>query len=301
MATARFLAKADGVLSGIEVAKKVFQAVDKSIKYTFTMKDGDEVKSGTYFGTATGPASSLLVAERTALNLMQRMSGIATLTRKYVKAIEATGNTHTKILDTRKTAPGMRMIDKKAVRDGGALNHRTGLYDMVMIKDNHITAAGGVAAAISAVEKYFVTHLFNTGSNDNNDSSGDAKYDHTNRPKVEVETRTLDEVKEAVKAIGFVDRIMLDNMVKITRDPTTGHVLKVDTSMLEAALKIIKDSGRKVETEASGNVTLETVGEIGKTGVDYISSGQLTHSVTALDISLKIALDDNTINNNNNQ
>lgn len=260
---ARFLAKTDGVLSGLKVAEMVFARVNPDIKVTWTQSEGDFVTTGTYFGDAYGPARSLLAAERLVLNLMQRMSGIATLTHQFVQRINAVSS-KTRILDTRKTAPGLRIVDKLAVLQGGGVNHRIGLYDMIMIKDNHIAAAGGITKAVQNALQYLST-------------SG-------NKVKVEVETSTLDEVKEAL-TVGGVDRIMLDNMVKVTRQQ--GQVVSVDTSMVSAALELIKGA---CEVEVSGNVMLDTVGEIAKTNVDYISSGALTHTVTAMDISMKIKL-----------
>lgn len=257
--SARFLAKADGVLAGLKVATMVFNTVDPQMTLEWSMKDGDAVKKGTYFGTVKGRARSVLVAERIALNLMQRMSGIATATNRMVQACEGT---RTRILDTRKTVPGLRILDKMAHVAGGGTAHRSGLHDMVMIKDNHITAAGGITKAVTLTKDYLAKK--NLG-----------------HIKIEVETRTFDEVREAIGLGDKVDRIMLDNMVTVTDD-------KIDTSMLEKALTIIK--GHKVETEASGNVTLQTVGTIAKTGVEFISTGAVTHSVMALDISLKISL-----------
>lgn len=254
--TARFLAKASGTLSGIRVADLVFVMVDPAIKTKWTKKDGDTVTQGEYFGDVEGPARSLLVGERIALNLMQRMSGIATATAAMVVKCKGT---KTRILDTRKTAPGLRALDKLAVLQGGGTNHRFGLHDMAMIKDNHVTAAGGIVEAVTQVKQYL-----------------QAKGVY-GKVKIELETRTLEEVELACTLDG-VDRIMLDNMVKVQDG-------KVDTSMLQKALKII--NGR-VQTEASGNVTMQTVAEIAKTNVDFISSGALTHSVIALDISMKI-------------
>jgi nicotinate-nucleotide pyrophosphorylase (carboxylating) len=259
ISTARFLAKATGVLAGLKVADMVFYTVDPSITVKWSKKDGDAVTKGTYFGDVTGPARSLLVAERIALNLMQRMSGIATATNRMVQQCHGCP---AKILDTRKTVPGLRVLDKMAHVLGGGTAHRSGLHDMVMIKDNHITASGGITKAVSQTVKYL-------------------KQQNKEHIKIEVETRTFDEVKEAVALAGQIDRIMLDNMVK----GETGG--RVDTSMLEQALKII---GGRVDTEASGNVTLDTVGAIAKTGVTYISTGAITHSVIALDISLKISM-----------
>lgn len=255
-ARARFLAKAPGILAGLAVAERVFAAVDPTVRVSWAAADGDAVAPGAVFGEVAGPARSLLVAERLALNLMQRMSGIATATRRMVEAARPA-----RILDTRKTAPGLRLLDKWAVRLGGGENHRLGLYDRILIKDNHIAAAGGIGPAIAAAHAY----RRRTGRTD---------------LEIEVEARTLDEVR-AVLAADPVDYILLDNMVRVEADGT------VDTAMLRAAVALI--DGR-LRTEASGNVTLATVPAIAATGVDFISSGALTHSVTALDLSLKIGL-----------
>lgn len=256
---ARFLAKQDGVLSGLEVASWVFEEVDSSVLVEWQAKDGDVVSKGDVFGHASGPARSLLIGERLALNLLQRMGGIASATKAMV---DATGESNSKILDTRKTVPGLRTLDKYAVVCGGGLNHRIGLYDMILIKDNHISARGGISPALDA-----------------------AQATHRSGIKLEIETRTLEEVQEVLSfeesRPGSVDRILLDNMVTVKDG-------KIDTSMLEEALKIIDG---KVDTEASGNVNLATVPAIAMTGVDYISSGALTHSVMAMDISMKIELE----------
>lgn len=256
-AEARFLAKENGVLAGIYVAERVLKQVDGTLEVAWTYGDGDAVSAGTIFGTVRGRARSILAAERLALNLLQRMSGIASLTRRMVEAA-APHRAH--ILDTRKTAPGLRPLDKWAVRLGGGENHRIGLYDMILIKDNHIAAAGGVAAAIQAAK----AHLMETGT----------------PLLIEVEARTLKEVEEVLATSG-ADFILLDNMVRISAAGA------VDASMLQEAVSLV--DGR-IRTEASGNVTLETVPAIAATGVDYISCGALTHSVRAMDISLKITV-----------
>ena len=255
-AAATFLAKEDGILAGLAVAERVFAMLDADLRVQWDAADGDAVTTGTKFGTVDGAARSILVGERLALNLMQRMSGIATATRRMVDAA-AGGAT---ILDTRKTAPGLRVFDKWAVRLGGGTNHRTGLHDMFLVKDNHIAAAGGIRAAIEAARRY--------------------RDEHAPDLAIEIETRTLDEVDEVLD-VGGVDRVLLDNMVEVGDD---GYV---DTTMLAEAVGHI---GGAFETEASGNVTLATVPAIAATGVDFISSGALTHSVRALDISLKIDL-----------
>ena len=256
-AEAAFLAKADGVLAGLAVAERVFAAVDDRLRVHWHRHDGDAVTAGTVVGRVQGPARGLLTGERLALNLMQRMSGIATATHHLVQA--AGGRAH--ILDTRKTAPGLRLLDKWAVRLGGGDNHRIGLFDLILIKDNHIAAAGGVREAIQAAQRYRTTQ---------------------NRAdlRIEVEARTLDEVRAVCAAAG-VDFILLDNMVRTDADGT------VDAGLLAEAVALV--DGR-IKTEASGNVTLHTVPAIAATGVDYISCGALTHSVLALDLSLKIDL-----------
>jgi len=242
------VAKATGVIAGSEVAYEVFRRVDPSLEVTVHAADGTIVWAGD--GTAVmevaGSARSILTAERTALNFLQRLSGIATLTRRYVDAVARTG---ARVIDTRKTTPGMRLLEKRAVLAGGGANHRVGLFDMVMIKDNHIAAAGGITAAVEAVR---------------------ARNDRGLR--VEVETTTLDEVREALAA--GVDRIMFDNM-----DPDT----------MRQAVALVAAAGEpRPETEASGGITLETIRAFAETGVDFISVGALTHSAPALDLSLKL-------------
>jgi nicotinate-nucleotide pyrophosphorylase (carboxylating) len=253
----------------------VFRRVDPAVQVTWLVDDSSTVKPGQILATATGSARSILIAERVALNFMQRMSGVATMTAAMVKAVRCTKTT---ILDTRKTVPGLRLLDKWAVSIGGGANHRIGLYDMVMIKDNHIAAAGGIKAAVDGA----VTFMKSKG---------------IQRP-MEVETRTLDELKEVlaildaanvsstgstnVSSTNGITRIMLDNMTKKDSAAPRG----IDVSILHEAMALIGD--RNIETEASGNVTLATVEEIAKTGVQFISCGALTHSVTALDISLNI-------------
>lgn len=239
---AQAIAKDDFVVAGLDIFAETFKSLDKSLTVKKWTRDGCRVKKGAVIAEVKGSLANILKAERVALNLLQRMCGIATLSAKYVEAVQGT---KTKILDTRKTVPGLRILDKMAVRIGGASNHRIGLYDGVLIKDNHIEAAGGIAAAVAALRK------------------------HMRRPmKIEVETKNMREVKEAV-ACG-VDVIMLDNM--------TNRVMK----------KAVEYIAGRTLTEASGNVNLRRVAGIAATGVDYISVGELTHSVRAADISLKI-------------
>jgi nicotinate-nucleotide pyrophosphorylase (carboxylating) len=240
--TGRFIAKAAGVIAGLEVARLAFTLIDERVQVAFSLHDGDRVTPGQVFGTVCGPTRALLTGERTALNFLQRMSGIATLTDQFVKAVKPH---KVVILDTRKTAPGLRLLDKWAVKLGGGQNHRSGLFDMVLIKNNHITAVGSITAAINRVRE----------------------CDDHHRP-IEVEVRTLAELQEALAL--QPDRILLDNM------------------SLDQMREAVQIAAGRVPLEASGNVTLETVNAIAATGVDFISSGALTHSVKALDISLTL-------------
>lgn len=255
---AHFLAKEDGIIAGIVLAEMIFHEVDCSLKVEWCQKDGDHVHKGQRLGKVYGRAHSIIVAERVVLNFMQRMSGIATLTKAMADAARPAV-----ILETRKTAPGLRLVDKWAVLIGGGKNHRLGLFDMVLIKDNHISIAGSITKALKSTDHYLLHNDLHM--------------------EVEVETRTLEEVKEVLEYASqnktSLTRIMLDNMVIPQPDGD------VDVSMLKEAVRMIDD---RFETEASGNVTLDTVHQIGQTGVTFISSGALTHSVRALDISLKI-------------
>ena len=257
VADARLVVKEDGIVAGLRLVERVFHTADPALSVTWTCADGEWLFSGTVIGHVVGSAHAILGAERTALNFLQRMSGIATATRRMVRAA---GDCGTHILDTRKTAPGLRITDKWAVRLGGGRNHRFGLHTMILIKDNHIAVAGGVGAAIRAALVY-------------RDREGLAV-------SIEVETRTMDEVNEALAAGGF-DCILLDNMVNVGTDG------EVDTSMLREALSLIDG---QYPAEVSGNVTLKTIGAIAATGVDYVSCGALTHSVRALDISMDVVL-----------
>ena len=237
--------KEDGVLAGVEMARRVFKAFDPELKMTVFIEDGAEVKKGDIAFVVEGKVQSLLQTERLMLNIMQRMSGIATTTRKYVKQLEGT-KTH--VLDTRKTTPGMRMIEKEAVRIGGGMNHRIGLFDMILLKDNHVDFAGGISKAINRAHEY----LKEKGKN----------------LKIEIEVRNFDELEEALQT-GGVDRIMLDNF---TPENTREAVRRV--------------AGR-VELESSGGITFDTLRDYAECGVDYISVGALTHSVKSLDMSFK--------------
>jgi nicotinate-nucleotide pyrophosphorylase (carboxylating) len=242
-----FLAREAGIVAGIEVARRVFAAADHTITSDWNVADGGHVRADERLGTVSGGARGILAGERVALNFLQRMSGIASTTRRFVDAVEGF---HVTILDTRKTAPGLRLLDKWAVLLGGGGNHRTGLFDMILIKENHIRVAGGVSAALASAR--------------------------TDDDFVEIEARTLEEVREILR-IGTADRVLLDNMVHRSAAGA------VDTSMLRRAVELV---GGRLETEASGNVTLDTVREVAATGVNFISCGALTHSVKALDLSL---------------
>jgi len=242
---ARLLIKEDGVLAGVSIAQKVFSQVDDRIEMQQLLADGAKVKKGEVAFLVKGPSISLLTAERTALNFMQRMSGIATQTRMMVDAI---GDLPTKVLDTRKTTPLLREIEKMAVKIGGGYNHRFGLFDMILIKDNHVDFAGGIAQAINACHEYMRhkgLHL-----------------------KIEIETRNINEVQQ-VLACGNVNRIMLDNF---------------SYNLLREAVQLIDG---KYETEASGGITLDTIRSYAECGVDFISVGSLTHHINSLDMSLK--------------
>lgn len=237
--------KQDGVLAGMEIAEKVFRQVDPKIKMFPLLTDGTRIKSGDIAFRVEGPSISILTAERTVLNFMQRMSGIATQTRMMVDAI---GDLPTKVLDTRKTTPLLREIEKMAVRIGGGFNHRFGLFDMILIKDNHVDFAGGITQAIDACHKFLKENNLNLA--------------------VEIETRNLEEVSQVLDH-GGVQRIMLDNF---------------SYEKLTEAVKMIN---HKYETEASGGITLETVRKYSECGVDFVSVGSLTHHISSLDLSLK--------------
>ena len=247
-AVATMTAKQDGVISGIEVIKKVYERFQKDIVYTPYFKNGDHVKKGDVLLKIEASYPTLLKGERLSLNIFQRMCGIATETAKYVKELAGTS---TELLDTRKTAPGLRVLDKMAVKDGGGTNHRMGLYDMAMIKDNHIKMAGGITKAVEQVRGNIAPTI-----------------------KIEVETTNIAEVHEAIAA--GADIIMLDNM---------------DNATMAEAVKIIKSSGKAIKTEASGNMSIPRLVEVAATGVDYISVGALTHTVKGMDISMNIQVE----------
>ena len=241
----KLLIKEEGIIAGVDIAKKVLNKVDPELKIEVFIEDGSRVKPGDIAFIVEGRVQSLLVAERTMLNIMQRMSGIATTTRRYQDELEGL---HTKVLDTRKTTPGMRMLEKEAVAIGGGINHRIGLFDMILIKDNHIDFAGGIPQAVNAAKQYCA--------------------EHGKDLKIEVEARSLDEIK-TILDLGGVHRIMFDNFTpELTRE----------------AVKLV---GGKCQTESSGGITFGNLRAYAEAGVDYISVGALTHSVKGLDMSFK--------------
>lgn len=243
--SAKLLIKEDGIIAGLELAKMIFQYYDPELKVDILLKDGDKVKKGDIGLTVTGLAASILTTERLVLNCMQRMSAIATKTNRLASSIK---HTKTKLLDTRKTTPNFRMLEKWAVSIGGGKNHRFALYDMIMLKDNHVDFAGGISEAITATKDYL-------------------KRKHLDL-KIEVETRNLDEVRQVIET-GGVDFVMLDNM---------------DCDTIKEAVALING---KFLTEASGGITEETIKDVAECGVDFISVGALTHHVKSMDLSLK--------------
>jgi len=245
MGRSKLLIKEEGILAGIEIAKEVFCRFDPDLKVTVYMEDGTHVKPGDVPMIVEGKVQSLLQTERLMLNIMQRMSGIATMTHEYQKRLEGT---HTHVLDTRKTTPGMRILEKMAVKIGGGMNHRIGLFDMILLKDNHIDFAGGIANAVNKAKAY-------------------CKEKNKNL-KIEVEVRNFDELQQVLD-LGGVDRVMFDNF---TPEQTKKAVQMVD--------------GR-FETESSGGITIDTLRDYAECGVDFISVGALTHSVKGLDMSFK--------------
>lgn len=245
MGKARLLIKGDGILAGVEMAERIFKTFDPQLEVKPLASDGDSVKKGDIGLTVTGPAASILSSERLVLNCMQRMSGIATLTHQLTQKIY---HTKARLMDTRKTTPNFRLMEKWAVRIGGGINHRYALYDMIMLKDNHVDFAGGIRQAIERTKAYLEFNQLAL--------------------KIEVETRNLEEVAEVVQVAG-IDYIMLDNM---------------DTDTMRAAVKLIE--GRFL-TEASGGITEDNLVQVAECGVDFISMGALTHSVKNMDISLK--------------
>lgn len=245
MGKVQLIVKESGILAGVEIAQQIFHYFDSELKIEVFINDGTAVKYGDIAFTVEGKVQSLLQTERLVLNVMQRMSGIATTTNRYVKMLEGTS---TRILDTRKTTPGMRMLEKEAVRIGGGTNHRIGLFDMILLKDNHVDFAGGIENAIARAKEY----LWKKGK----------------QIPIEIEVRNFDELEQAM-AIGGIDRIMLDNF------------------SVENTRKAVEIVNGRFQLESSGGITDETLRQYAETGVDYISVGALTHSVKSLDMSLK--------------
>lgn len=241
---ASLIIKEAGILAGVEVGVEVFHKLDSKLNIDILIKDGSKVVPGDCVFTVEGKVQSILQAERTVLNIMQRMSGIATTTSNYVALIDGTG---TKVLDTRKTTPGMRLLEKQAVKLGGGENHRIGLFDMILLKDNHIDFAGGIEKAITGANHYL--------------------KEKNKSLKIEIEVRDMDELREVLR-VGGVDRIMLDNFTP------------------EATKEAVALVAGRVELESSGGITSETIRSYAEAGVDYISVGALTHSVKGLDMSL---------------
>lgn len=247
MGKSKLLIKEDGILAGVEIAKEVFNRFDPTMQVEVLIGDGTMVKKGDVAMIVTGKVRSLLQTERLMLNIMQRMSGIATMTSKYVERLKGT---HTRVLDTRKTTPGMRMLEKQAVKIGGGCNHRIGLFDMILLKDNHVDFSGGIANAINRCHDYLKQKGLDL--------------------KIEIEVRNFDELKQAMDC-GGIDRIMLDNF---------------SVADTKKAVEIV---GGKYETESSGGITFDTLRDYAECGVDFISVGALTHSVKGLDMSFKAA------------
>lgn len=241
----RLIIKEDGIIAGVDIAKMVFHKFDPELKVDVFINDGARVKKGDIAFEVTGKVQSLLQTERLMLNIMQRMSGIATTTHKYMEQLKGL---KTKVLDTRKTTPGMRILEKEAVKIGGGYNHRIGLFDMILLKDNHVDFAGGIVNAITKARKYLA--------------------EKGKEMKIEIEVRNLDELQQVLNT-GGVDRIMLDNF---------------SPELTKKAVELI---GGRFETESSGGITFDTLRAYGECGVDYISVGALTHSVKGLDMSFK--------------
>lgn len=245
MGKSHLLIKEEGVLAGVEVAKRVFARFDPTMKVEVLINDGAHVKVGDIAMVVTGKVRSLLQTERLMLNIMQRMSGIATMTDKYVERLRGT---HTHVLDTRKTTPGLRMLEKQAVKIGGGMNHRIGLFDMILLKDNHVDFAGGIANAINRCHEYLKAKGLDF--------------------KIEIEVRNFDELQQAMDC-GGINRIMLDNF------------------SVPDTKKAVEMIGGRYETESSGGITFDTIRDYAECGVDFISVGALTHSVKGLDMSFK--------------
>lgn len=256
----QLIVKEEGILAGVEIARKVFDKFDPELKMTVFINDGAKVKPGDIAFIVEGKVRSLLQTERIMLNIMQRMSGVATMTHKYQSRLDGLG---TKVLDTRKTTPGMRLLEKEAVRIGGGSNHRIGLFDMILIKDNHVDFAGGIPQAVKAAKEWCKTNGKNL--------------------QIELEVRNSNEIAQALEA--GVDRIMLDNF---TPARTRDAVKQIRAYITQpSGNDPHKHNGSDIEIESSGGITIETLREYGECGVDFISVGALTHSVKGLDMSFK--------------
>ncbi len=258
----QLLVKEEGILAGVEIARMVFKKFDPSLKMTVHINDGAHVKPGDVAFVVEGPVRSLLQTERIMLNIMQRMSGVATMTDRYQQQL---AGLHTKVLDTRKTTPGMRLLEKEAVKIGGGSNHRIGLFDMILIKDNHVDFAGGIPQAVAAAKRWCA--------------------ENGRELKIELEVRNADEIKQALEA--GVDRIMLDNFSPERTREAVKQIRSYQASDVDMAADCHKHSGKDVEIESSGGITLDTLRAYGECGVDFISVGALTHSVKGLDMSFK--------------
>lgn len=262
MGKQQLIIKEEGILAGVEIAKIVFAKFDSSLKMTVFINDGAHVKPGDVAFVVEGSVRSLLQTERVMLNIMQRMSGVATMTDKYQSRLEGL---HTKVLDTRKTTPGMRLLEKEAVKIGGGSNHRIGLFDMILIKDNHVDFAGGIPQAVSAAK----TWCKENGKN----------------LQIELEVRNEDEINQALEA--GVDRIMLDNFTPERTKNAVAQIRAYEATPEALANDSHKHSGKDMEIESSGGITIDTLRAYGECGVDFISVGALTHSVRGLDMSFK--------------
>ncbi|MFG6396601.1 MAG: carboxylating nicotinate-nucleotide diphosphorylase [Muribaculaceae bacterium] len=262
MGRQQLIVKQEGILAGVEIARKVFEKFDPELKMTVYINDGAHVSPGDVAFVVEGRVRSLLQTERIMLNIMQRMSGVATMTAIYQSRLEGL---HTKVLDTRKTTPGMRLLEKEAVKIGGGSNHRIGLFDMILIKDNHVDFAGGITQAVSAAKQWC--------------------KDNGKNLQIELEVRNTDEIDQALEA--GVDRIMLDNFTPARTREAVERIRAYVAPAETLAADPHKHSGKDIEIESSGGITLDTLRSYGECGVDFISVGALTHSVKGLDMSFK--------------
>lgn len=258
----QLIVKEEGILAGVDIARKVFQKFDPSLRMTEYISDGAHVRPGNIAFVVEGPVRSLLQTERIMLNIMQRMSGVATMTDRYQQRL---AGLKTKVLDTRKTTPGMRLLEKEAVKIGGGSNHRIGLFDMILIKDNHVDFAGGIPQAVAAAKKWCA--------------------DNGKNLQIELEVRNTEEIDQALAA--GVDRIMLDNFTPARTMEAVKHIRAYKAPDAQLLADSHVHNGTEVEIESSGGITLDTLRDYGECGVDFISVGALTHSVKGLDMSFK--------------